>query len=145
MLEKFLDTFQEDVSSVQLALLTAIVKLFIRKPSVGQKLIPRLLKMATEDVDNPDLRDRGFMYWRLLSTDPLAAKAILFPDRPPISGDVENLDPAVLEELLLNLSTLASLYHRPPGTLIGGVKPRMILHNEAYVDRSIPRGSRGQL
>ena len=101
--------------------------------------------MATEDVDNPDLRDRGFMYWRLLSTDPLAAKSILFANQPPISGEVENLDPLVLEELLLNLSTLASLYHRTPGVLVGGFKPRILLRNEAYVDRSVPRGSRGQL
>jgi len=27
-----------------------------------------------QDSDNPDLRDRGYIYWRLLSTDPAAAK-----------------------------------------------------------------------
>lgn len=32
--------------------------------------------MATQDSDNPDLRDRGFIYWRLLSTDPAAAKEV---------------------------------------------------------------------
>jgi len=34
------------------------------------------LKWATEDVDNPDLRDRAYIYWRLLSSDPVAAKVI---------------------------------------------------------------------
>lgn len=38
--------------------MTAIVKLFIRRPTAGQDLVPRVLKMATEEVDNPDLRDR---------------------------------------------------------------------------------------
>ena len=33
-----------------------------------------VLKWATEDIDNPDLRDRSFIYWRLLSTDPEAAR-----------------------------------------------------------------------
>jgi AP-2 complex subunit beta-1 len=54
--------------------LTATVKLFIKRPTAGQDLVPKVLKWATEEVDNPDLRDRGYVYWRLLSTDPAAAK-----------------------------------------------------------------------
>jgi vesicle coat complex subunit len=27
-----------------------------------------------QEVDNPDLRDRGYIYWRLLSADPATAK-----------------------------------------------------------------------
>jgi vesicle coat complex subunit len=77
LLEQFLETFRDDPSEVQLALLTAIVKLFIKRPSAGQDLVPRVLRWATEDVDNPDVRDRGFIYWRLLSTDPVAAKVSL--------------------------------------------------------------------
>lgn len=61
-------------NQVQLALLTATVKLFIKRPTAGQDLVPKVLKWATEEVDNPDLRDRGYIYWRLLSTDPTAAK-----------------------------------------------------------------------
>ncbi len=45
-------------AQVQLALLTATVKLFIRRPTAGQDLVPKVLKLATEEVDNPDLRDR---------------------------------------------------------------------------------------
>ena len=26
--------------------------------------------MFTEDSENPDLRDRGFIYWRLLNANP---------------------------------------------------------------------------
>ncbi len=74
LLSGFLETFKEDVPVVQLSLLTAIVKLFIRRPAVGQVLVPKVLQFATDDVDNPDLRDRGFIYWRLLSTNPVAAK-----------------------------------------------------------------------
>lgn len=59
---------------VQLALLTASVKLFLKRPNLGENIIKRVFKWVTEDVDNPDLRDRGFIYWRLLSADPMAAK-----------------------------------------------------------------------
>jgi len=74
LLDGFLDTFKEDPAEVQLSLLTAVVKLFIKRPSAGQELVPKVLKWSTEETDNPDLRDRGFIYWRLLSTDPVAAK-----------------------------------------------------------------------
>jgi vesicle coat complex subunit len=43
---------------VQLALLTATVKLFIRRPTAGAELLPKVLKLATEEAENPDLRDR---------------------------------------------------------------------------------------
>ena len=36
-----------------------------------------VLDMATENSDNPDLRDRGYVYWRLLSTDPAVAKSVV--------------------------------------------------------------------
>lgn len=29
-----------------------------------------LLLCALQETDNPDLRDRAYIYWRLLSTDP---------------------------------------------------------------------------
>lgn len=40
--------------------------------------------MCTEYSDNPDLRDRGYLYWRLLSTDPELAKQIVLCDKPEV-------------------------------------------------------------
>ncbi len=58
-------------SQVQLQLLTATVKLFLKKPTENaQRMISLVLSCATNETDNPDLRDRAFIYWRLLSTDP---------------------------------------------------------------------------
>jgi AP-2 complex subunit beta-1 len=56
------------MSQVQLALLTATVKLFIRRPTAASGLLPKILKMATEDAENPDLRDRVSCRSRLMST-----------------------------------------------------------------------------
>ena len=56
---------------VQLQLLTATVKLFLKKPTeTVQRMIQLVLSCATSETDNPDLRDRAYVYWRLLSTDP---------------------------------------------------------------------------
>ncbi|CAG8552470.1 11386_t:CDS:2, partial [Racocetra persica] len=127
LLDDFLFTFLEE--PVELSLLTATVKLFLKRPTAGQELIPKVLKWATEDVDNPDLRDRGYIYWRLLSTDPATAKAIVLSDKPRISTESDNMEPALLEELLLHISSLSSIYHKSPQTFIPNSKTRHLTHS----------------
>jgi AP-2 complex subunit beta-1 len=50
--------------------LTATVKLYLKKPSEGDDVIKRILKIATEEASNPDLMDRAYIYWRMLSSSP---------------------------------------------------------------------------
>ncbi|CAO3636753.1 unnamed protein product [Cunninghamella blakesleeana] len=126
LLDDFLYTFLEEPVEVQMALLTATVKLFIKRPTAGQELVPKVLKWATEETANPDLRDRGYIYWRLLSTDPASAKAIVLSDKPSISTESDNLDIYFLDELLLHISSLASIYHKSPTTFIHHYKPRYL-------------------
>ncbi|KAI8997923.1 adaptin N terminal region-domain-containing protein [Gaertneriomyces semiglobifer] len=134
LLSGFLEGFLDEPANVQLALLTAIVKLFIKRPSVGQDLVPRVLKYATEEVGSPDLRDRGYIYWRLLSTDPVAAKAIILSDKPAMQGD-ELMDPVLLEELLLNVGCLSSVWGKSERSFVGGVQPRGVRPSRALVFR----------
>jgi AP-1 complex subunit beta-1 len=118
LLESFLETFHDDTAQVQLQLLTATVKLFLKQPDTTQDMVQRVLTMATEESDNPDLRDRGYVYWRLLSSDPEAARAVVLSEKPEISDDTFSLDPHLLEELLSNLATLSSVYHKPPEAFV---------------------------
>ncbi|PKK75074.1 Adaptor protein complex beta subunit [Rhizophagus irregularis] len=119
LLVTFLDTFRDENSQVQLQLVTATVKLFLKKPQATQNIVWRLLQIATSECDNPDIRDRAYVYWRLLSTDPQAAKAVVLSDRPVISVQGNTLSGPLLEELINNISTLASVYHKPPETFLG--------------------------
>jgi len=119
LLETFLETFPDETSEVQLQLITAAVKLFLVKPTeLAQKMIQLVLSAATSEADNPDLRDRAFVYWRLLSTDPDAAKEVVLSQKPVISDDTNNLEPLLLDNLLSQMSTLASVYHKPAGTFV---------------------------
>jgi len=65
--------------------------------------------LATQDADNPDLRDRGFIYWRLLSTDPAAAKEVVLAEKPLISEETDLLEPTLLDELICHIASLASV------------------------------------
>ncbi|KAF5830402.1 adaptin N terminal region-domain-containing protein [Dunaliella salina] len=113
LLESFLETFPEETSIVQLQLLTATVKLFLKRPNeLAQRVISLVLSCATTETDNPDLRDRAYIYWRLLSTDPEAAKDVVLCEKPVITDDSSNLDPLLLHKLLGQISTLASVYHK---------------------------------
>ena len=118
LLETFLETFEEEDPSVQLQLLTATVKCFLKAPEETQEMVQRVLDMATEESDNPDLRDRGFVYWRLLSTDPEAAKAVVLSEKPVIEDDTSRLDPDLLDTLISQIATLSSIYHKPPEVFV---------------------------
>ncbi|KZT65071.1 Adaptor protein complex beta subunit [Daedalea quercina L-15889] len=115
----FVDSFTEESYPVQLQTLTAVVKLFLQKPDGSQGLVQRVLNTATKDCDSPDVRDRAYIYWRLLSTDPGAAKAVVLAHRPPISLPRTTVSPQLLEELLGEISSLASVYHKPEETFVG--------------------------
>ena len=138
LLEDFLDGFKEESVEVQLALLTATVKLFIQRPTKGQELVPKVLKWATEETDNPDLRDRGYMYWRLLSSDPAIAKKVVMGEKPPITAESEKLDPQTLEEMCLNIGTLATIYLKPVNQVFRSARPRRLQQSPALQRHLLP-------
>jgi len=109
----------EEFTQTQLQILTAVVKLFLKKPDNNQELVQKVLQAATADNDNPDIRDRAYVYWRLLSGDLEVAKNIILSDKPAITTTMTSLPPLLLAQLLTELSTLASVYHKPPETFVG--------------------------
>ncbi|GJP90469.1 AP-2 adaptor complex subunit beta [Aspergillus niger] len=131
LLQDYLATFHDETVEVQLALLTATVKFFIQRPTKGQQLVPQVLKWCTEETDDPDLRDRGYMYWRLLSTDPKTAKQIVMGEKPPISAESEKLDSRTLEELCLNVGTLATVYLKPVQQVFRSARTRRLQYSPA--------------
>ncbi|KAL4796916.1 adaptin N terminal region-domain-containing protein [Aspergillus venezuelensis] len=121
ILTGFVEGFNEEFSQTQLQILTAVVKLFLKRPDKAQGLVQKVLQAATAENDNPDVRDRAYVYWRLLSntSDSNAARNIVLSKKPPIVTTIQSLPPALLEQLLTELSTLASVYHMPPVQFVG--------------------------
>jgi len=81
-------------------------------------LVQKVLQLSTAENDNPDIRDRAYVYWRLLSSDPKLTRDIVLSERPPISSTIQSLPPVLLNQLLGELSTLASVYHKPPSNFL---------------------------
>ncbi|KAK1069444.1 beta-adaptin, partial [Friedmanniomyces endolithicus] len=103
----------------QLQILTAVVKLVLKKPDESQGLVQKVLQAATAESDNPDIRDRAYVVWRLLSSDPQVAKNIVLSARPQITSTIPVLSGPLLDSLIPNLSSLASVYQKPPQTFLG--------------------------
>ena len=87
LMTHFSENFNDESKEVQMAILTASVKLYLKLEDEAEDLVTEVLKMATDDSDNHDLRNRGYIYWRMLSQDPESAKKIILCEKPPIRED----------------------------------------------------------
>lgn len=114
LMTTFAENFSEETDQVQQAILTASVKIYLKLEGEAEDMIVQILKKATEETDNPDLRNRGYIYWRMLSTDPEAVKSVVLAEKPAISEDSSNFDSALLEKLIANIGTLSSVFSKPP-------------------------------
>jgi len=108
-----------------MAILTAAVKLYLKLgEEQSESLVTQILKEATDESDNPDLRNRGYIYWRMLSEDPDSAKQIILCERPSIRLDQSSLDPSLRDSLLQNISKLSSVYYKLPENFVKKIRDR---------------------
>lgn len=143
ILEQVLAHVTEDPIEVQYAALTACTKLYLCSVDKGEQLVLTVLKWATEESNNPDIRERGFFYWRLLTNDKATdekdfqknTKQIFLDPNPSISSDNENIDPSILEELELNIGSLASIFLKPVQSVFRMSKPKHLPPSPALQDR----------
>ena len=116
LIEYFMSSYDESPTEVKLQLLTASVKLFLKRPSDGPRMVNATLKRITDNASDPDLRDRAIMYWRLLSTKPNVAAKVVLGNHEVIGLDSLSYSEERLEMLLHNVSTIAAIYHKDPKT-----------------------------
>ena len=104
MISHFVDNFSNDdmVSTIKLQILNAAVKNFVNKPEEGEEIVKICLQKGAEESENPDVRDRAYIYWRLLETDPDIAKDMMISEKPPFEfNDDDNLiDSETVDDLI---------------------------------------------
>ncbi|KAG9396559.1 Adaptor Protein Complex 1/2, beta subunit (AP1/2B) [Carpediemonas membranifera] len=127
LLDWFMDTIAEEQPTVQFQLLTAVVKLYLNRPAEStQAMLHSVLEYVTEKADDPDLRDRGFLYWRMLSADNgfEMARRIVLAERPTLNAKPHELNETLREELLKHFGSLASVYQRPAASFTLVAQPQ---------------------
>ena len=128
----FLDNFREETPQVQLQLITACVRLCLFDPDQGKDLVMKVFQML-EDMENIDIRDRGYFYWRLLSHNPEVAKEILLRPKPSISEQGLYIEPNLLDKLIENLDSLCCIYLKPPQSFVRLAKEFEVARQEEVV------------
>lgn len=68
---------------------------------------------------------------------PQAAKDVVLAEKPVITDDSNQLDPTLLDELLANIATLSSVYHKPPDAFV----TRVLSSAQRTEDEDYPEGS----
>jgi AP-1 complex subunit beta-1 len=146
LLTNFSQSFREEGRKVQLAILNAAVKLFLKVEGGAEELVQDVLRMATEESDNPDLRNRGYIYWKMLSSNPELAKQVVLCEKPVISEDASTLEPQTLDKLCANISMLSSVYYKVPDAFVKKIRDRinerLDLENEAQNGELQAKGDR---
>merc|ERR1719379_2786404 len=134
LLDSFLGSFHDEPVMVQMQLLTGIVKLFLKKPQSTQDMVSKVLKCATEESNNHDIRDRGYIYWRLLSTNPEATKHVVLGDKPSIRDDSQTLEKGLLDKLISDLALMSSVYHKPADEFVTRINAAAPVQEEVQED-----------
>ena len=119
LLEDFMESFDDENLEVQLSLLTSVVKLFLKRPNDTQELLQTTLQRASAS-EVPDLRDRGYMYWRLLSIDTQAAAQVVIAENESSINEEKGskMEPKIVATILEQIGNLASVYLKPPNTFV---------------------------
>jgi hypothetical protein len=68
------------------------------------------------------IRDRGYIYWRLLAKNPKEAQRLVCMEKPLISDQDYVHDSHLLEKLVENISTLSVIYAKPPEAFVGRLR-----------------------
>ena len=72
------------------------------------------------------------MYWRTLSAMPQDASKVVLCEKPTIEDSSHCVPASLLDALLMQLSSLASIYHKAPSTFVQ--RTRQAVHNAAELE-----------
>ncbi|CAD8159436.1 unnamed protein product [Paramecium pentaurelia] len=134
-MKEYIDNFLIEDRLVQLQLLTSGVKLYIKYPSLCSALIQQLINSA-KDSFNPDVRDRTYIYWRLLSTDPEIVKNLVCSvpaNSSQFQKDIRLWETKDLIIALENMGSISNLFHKLPNQLYKNIKIRNNHQQEAKI------------
>lgn len=130
MLRIIANEIHKETVKVKQQVLTASVKAFVLNSPGAEEVLERMIRYTTEQSDNIDLRNRGFIYKRLLDHGVETTQKIVQSNKFGIERNNSCISPELRAELLGSLSSIASVYHRQP-LLFRNDRERILSNQEA--------------
>jgi vesicle coat complex subunit len=122
---KFIDNLKEEPYVIQINILDSATKTFLKCQSEeSYNILNQVFDFCTKECEDPDVRDRGYMYYRLMTIDPQIANKIIVNEKPRINEDVSGFDDNLLTILMDNLGTMATIYEKPPEAFVKKTKEK---------------------
>lgn len=87
ILEHFTKSYFSQPSDVQLRILNSGIKMYLYQIEPIDSVMSELIQSISDNSTNPDLRDRGYIYWRILYKDDEKAKDIIFNEPQAVEVD----------------------------------------------------------
>ena len=115
-------------------ILNAGVKNFVNKPDESEEIVKLCLQKGAEESENPDIRDRAYIYWRLLEIDPDIAKDMMVSEKPPFDfTDEDDLEPDVVDDMISNMTNVSAVYLK---------KQKDMITEEDYINDPVAKQER---
>ena len=106
-------------SKIKLQILNAAVKNFLTKPDESEEIVKICLQKGAEESENPDVRDRAYIYWRLLENDPDLAKEMICGEKPSFKfTENDELDVDTIDDMINNMTNVSACYLKKEKDLI---------------------------
>ena len=122
---KFIDNLKEEPYIIQINILDSATKTFLKCQSEeSYNILNQVFDFCTKECENPDVRERGYIYYRLMTIDPQLASRIIVNEKPKINEDASGFDDNLLAILLDNLGTMSTIYEKPPELFVKKTKEK---------------------
>lgn len=112
-LEELVDAWGEEQSEeVRLELLTAVPKLFFKRPPECHQMLGRVLAHGLAEIQQ-DLHDRALLYYRLFRQGVGVAERVINPPRQPVSVFVDAQGDEARDRIFDEFNSLSVVYGKP--------------------------------
>ena len=134
----FVNSFSniEDINSkIKLQILNAAVKNFLTKPDEGEELVKICLQKGAEESENPDVRVRAYIYWRLLEIDPDIAKEMVCGEKSAFKfNEDDGLDVDTIDDMINNMTNVSACYFKKEKDIIN--EEDMVVDKDALEEKA---------
>lgn len=117
----FVHNYQNESPDVQLAIMAAVVKIFLTNPSMAdtKSMLEQILSISINNSDNPDIRDRAFFYLNIINDlGERALEIIASQEDQSLSVVRPGLPSSLAETLLPLVGSCACVYLKFPAEFV---------------------------